>query len=104
MNDVPVYMVVNLHITDKEEYRKYEKGFFPLLNKYQGSFLTYDDNMIHLEGNSAREGRMIIFSFPNEKLAQDWYQDADYQKLSEHRRTGTEMQFLSMVHGLAPRN
>lgn len=29
MQETPVYMVVNLHITDKDEYRKYEKGFFP---------------------------------------------------------------------------
>ena len=43
MSDVPVYMVVNLHVTNAEEYRVYEKGFFPLLKKYGGTFVTYDD-------------------------------------------------------------
>ena len=28
MSDVPVYMVVNLTITDAGPYREYEKGFF----------------------------------------------------------------------------
>lgn len=28
MSDTPVYMVVNLAITDTESYRVYEKGFF----------------------------------------------------------------------------
>ena len=28
MEDVKVYIVVNLEITDADTYRKYEKGFF----------------------------------------------------------------------------
>ncbi|MDG0969822.1 MAG: DUF1330 domain-containing protein [Porticoccaceae bacterium] len=65
-------MIVNLAITDKEEYRQYEKGFFPILKRYGGSFITYDDNPIALEGSAPRAGRMIIFSFPSEQLANDW--------------------------------
>ncbi|MAV75090.1 MAG: hypothetical protein CL691_00505 [Cellvibrionales bacterium] len=102
MSDVPVYMVVNLHVTNAEEYRVYEKGFFPLLKKYGGTFVTYDDQTHTLEG-TPQEGRMIIFSFPSEQQARDWFADPDYQALSEHRRAGTDMQFLTMVHGLPPR-
>lgn len=104
MSEVSVYMVVNLIIEDADEYRKYEKGFFALLKRYEGTFVTYDDNFEHLEGDSPREGRMIIFSFPSEKLAKQWYADADYQAISEFRRAGTRMKFLTMVHGLPPRN
>lgn len=104
MSDIPVFMIVNLEIKDKDEYRNYEKGFFPLLKKYGGSFVTYDDNPIHLEGESPRAGRMIIFKFPSEKAGKEWFADVDYQKLSEHRRAGTKMNFLTMVHGLEPRS
>ncbi len=103
MADTPVYMVVNLVVTDADTYRKYEKGFFPLLKKYNGEFVTYDDNPLHLEGVSPRNGRIIIFKFPSEQAAKDWYADADYQAISEFRRAGTEMQFLTLVHGLPPR-
>ena len=103
MADVPVYMVVNLVVTDADTYRKYEKGFFPVLKKYQGEFVTYDDNPIHLEGDSPRNGRMIIFRFPSEKAAKDWYADAEYQAISEFRRAGTRMVSLTLVHGLPPR-
>jgi len=103
MTDIPVYMVVNLVVTDAETYRKYEKGFFPLLKKYQGEFVTYDDQPIHLEGNAPRKGRMIIFSFPSEQKAKEWYADVDYQAISEFRRAGSEMEFLALVHGLPPR-
>ncbi|MFQ3228162.1 MAG: hypothetical protein ACI8RW_001555, partial [Porticoccaceae bacterium] len=65
MSDVPVYMLVNLAVTDVNEYRQYEKGFFPILKRFGGQFVTFDDNPITLEGVAPRSGRMIIFSFPS---------------------------------------
>ena len=103
MADVPVFMVVNLAITDADEYRKYEKGFFGLLKKYGGEFVTFDDKPITLEGDSPRAGRMIIFKFPSEQVAKQWYADPDYQTLSQHRRGGTKLEFLTLVHGVPPR-
>ena len=103
MSDVPVYMMVNLIIENTEEYRKYEKGFFGILKKYGGSFMAYDDNADTFEGFSPREGRMILFSFPSEEVAKNWFADAEYQVLSEHRRAGTRLEFLTMVRGTPPR-
>ncbi len=104
MIQVPVYMVVNLSITDPQEYRHYEKNFFGLLKKHNGSFITYDDQAITLEGESPREGRMILFSFPSEDAAQEWWADPEYQAISEFRRNGTKMEFLTMLKGQLPRN
>jgi uncharacterized protein (DUF1330 family) len=103
MSDVPVYIVVNLAVTDAEAYRVYEKGFFGILKKYGGEFITFDDSPVTLEGEAPRKDRMIIFKFPSEAVARQWYADPDYQALSEHRRAGTKLQFLTMVHGLPPR-
>ena len=103
MSDVPVFMVVNLAVTDADTYRKYEKGFFSILKKYGGEFLTFDDEPLTLEGEAPRENRMIIFQFPSEQAAKDWYADPEYQSLSEFRRAGTSLQFLTMVRGMAPR-
>ena len=103
MSDTPVYRLVNLHVTTADEYRIYEQGFFPILKKYGAQFITYDDQSVTVEG-TAREGRMIMYSCKSEQVARDWFADAEYQALSEHRRAGTEMQFLTMVHGLPPRS
>jgi uncharacterized protein (DUF1330 family) len=46
---------------------------------------------------------VIILKFPSETAATAWYNDADYQALSEHRRGATTLQFLTMVRGLPPR-
>ncbi len=103
MSDLPVIMVVNLKVTDAETYRAYEKGFFPILKKYGGEFVTFDDNPVTLEGEETLDGRVILFQFPSEEAARAWYQDTDYQALSEHRRAGTTLRFLTLVHTLPPR-
>lgn len=96
-------MVVNLKVTDTEAYRTYEKGFFGFLKTYGSQLLTFDDKPVTLESDAPREGRMIIFSFPSEKAAKDWYADPGYQALSEHRRAGTQLEFLTLVHAMPAR-
>ena len=103
MSEVGVYMIANLTVNDADEYRKYEKGFFPILKKFGGEFITFDDSHETLEGTDPLEGRVIIFKFPSEKAAKNWYNDAEYQALSEFRRSGTVLKALTLVHELAPR-
>jgi uncharacterized protein (DUF1330 family) len=104
MTDTPAYVIANFTVHDKEKYRNYEKGFFPILKRHGGTFFTFDDNPITFEGAAPREGRMVMFMFPSEQAATNWYNDPDYQALSEFRRAGTDMQFLTMLHGLPPRD
>ena len=103
MSDVPAYMIANFEIEDAAEYRKYEEGFFPILKRYDGQFFTYDDNSVTLEGADGPPGRIVIFQFPSEEKARAWYADPDYQALSEFRRVGTKLRFITLVHGLPPR-
>ncbi len=101
MSDVPVYIVANLKVEDPEVYRRYEKGFFPILKRHGGEFITYDDNIIPLEGTL--DGRVILFRFPSEQAAKAWFADPDYQEISEYRRAGTTTRYITIVHGLPPR-
>jgi uncharacterized protein (DUF1330 family) len=103
MADVPVYVIANFAIDDAATYRTYEKGFFPLLKRHGGEFLTYDDHTETLEGPAPRRGRVVLFRFPSEEQARAWYADPEYQALSAHRRAGTTLEFLTMIHGLPPR-
>lgn len=103
MSEAPAYVVANFTVEDADTYRKYEKGFFPILKKHGGEFFTYDDHNANLEGPSPPKGRVVLFKFPSEQAARSWYDDPDYQALSEHRRAGTTLNFLTIVHGLPPR-
>jgi len=103
MSDLPVTIVANFTVHDAATYRNYEKGFFPILKRHGGEFITLDDNTHTFEGAAPREGRFVMFRFPNEQAARDWYADPDYQAISEYRRAGTDLQFITMVHSMPPR-
>lgn len=104
MSDAPAYIIANFAIDDADTYRKYEKGFFPILKRHGGEFFTFDDATDTLEGDHGPNGRVVIFRFPSEEAARGWYADPEYQAISEHRRAGTSLQFLTLVHGLPPRS
>ena len=104
MAALPVYILANLVVHDAETYRKYEKGFFPILKRHGGTLVTYDDASVTFEGSSPPEGRLVILHFPSESAARGWYDDPEYQALSKHRRAGTDAVFLTMVHELPPRD
>ena len=101
---VKVYILANLVINDKDIYHKYEKGFFPILNKHGGEFITYDNSTKHFEGTTPIEGRLVIFTFPSTEAADAWYNDPDYQELSDNRRSSTVLKNLTMVKSLPQRN
>ena len=103
MEDVEVFFIANLNIVDKETYRIYEKGFFPILKKHGGEFLTYDDSIEHLEGDSPLRGRVVMFKFLSESAAKTWYNDPEYQELSKFRKKGAPLVSLTMVKGLPPK-
>lgn len=103
MAETGVYLIANLVIQDADRYRQYEKGFFPILKKHGGSFVTFDDKTTTFEGEAPPPGRLVIFRFPSEAAAKAWYDDPEYQALSEHRRAATSLKFLTMVHELPAR-
>lgn len=102
MNETPVILIAAFTIHETEPYDLYAKGFFPLLKKHGGRFITYDDAAVTLEGTSPG-GRIVMFRFPSEDAAQHWYNDPEYQRLSEHRRASTDANFLTMVHEALPK-
>ena len=104
MSKVPVYVIANIVIKDPDTYKKYEKGFFPILKKYEGQFITYDDNIGQFEGSSEVSGRVILFSFPSEDQANQWYSSDEYKELSAFRREGTDTISIFKVKGQPPRN
>lgn len=104
MSERKVHIIANLVINNKDTYRNYEKGFFPLLKKYNGEFITYDNETEHFEGSDPVDGRVVIFTFPSPEAAREWYKDAEYQKLADNRRASAVLKNLTMVKSLPPRN
>ena len=104
MEEVKVYMIANLQIHDADRYREYEKGFFPILKKYGGEFISFDDKIEHLEGEKPIEGRTILWTFPSEEDAKAWYNDPEYQELAKIRRSSAILNNLSIIKSLPKRS
>ena len=104
MVEVRVYIIANLQIHDADRYREYEKGFFPILKKYGGEFITFDDKIEHLEGEKPIEGRTILWTFPSEEDAKAWYNDPEYQELAKIRRSSAILNNLSIIKSLPKRS
>jgi len=69
MTNITTYMIVNIQINDPDEYKIYEKGFFPYLKKHNGSFITFDDTPQCLEGETPKQfDRVVLFTFHLSKM------------------------------------
>ena len=98
MSDSPVHVIANVIVEDAARYHEYEKGFFPILKRHGGKIIALDDHCLTFEGEAPPKGRLVMLMFPNQADATAWYNDPDYQALSEHRRASTTLQFLTMLH------
>lgn len=94
------YMVCTMKIHDPETFRKYSGHTPETLKKYGGRFLTRGDQVTTVEGEAFEE-RMVILEFPDRAAAQAWYNDAEYQRLSEFRRAATTTTRMILQEGRA---
>mgnify|MGYP001406595020 FL=1 len=78
------YIIAKIQIEDRETYAKYEEGFMPIFEKYQGELLTADETPTVLEG-SWPETRTVIARFKDKETALRWYKSEEYQELVQYR-------------------
>lgn len=93
----PVHFIAHMSINDVDGYRKYEKGFFPILKAHGGRFITYDDDVTVLEGERS-DGRTVIIQFESEDALMDWWNSPEYIELAEYRRASTTTHSVVVVH------
>lgn len=83
------YMVCTMRIHDPETYRKYTSRTPAIVARHQGRFLTRGDEVITCEGESFTE-RLVILEFPDRATALAWYNDPEYQEVSQYRRAASK--------------
>jgi uncharacterized protein (DUF1330 family) len=92
------YMVCTMTIHDPVTFRKYSDHTPKTLAKYGGRFLTRGDAVTTPEGEPFTE-RMVILEFPDRASAEAWYNDPEYQRLSEFRRAATTTTRMILQEG-----
>ena len=95
-----VYVIANFEINNPEEFRNYVKGFFGILKKHGGEFITFDDAPDKIEGKGL-SGRVAMWTFNSKDEFDNWYNDEEYQKLSkDYRHPNSIMHNLSLIKSL----
>ena len=85
-----VYVIVQLKMTDRAAYDRYQARFFEVFRKFSGRLLSSDESPQVLEGAWDRD-KLVLMSFPDEAAFHAWANSPEYLEIFERpqsRRTG----------------
>ena len=60
-----VYVIVQLKMTDRAAYDRYQARFFDVFKKFNGRLLSADESSSVVEGDWNRD-KLVLMSFPDE--------------------------------------
>jgi uncharacterized protein (DUF1330 family) len=97
-----VYVIVQLKMTDRAAYDRYQARFFEVFKKFKGRLLAADDNPAILEGAWDRD-RLVLMSFPDEAAFHAWADSPEYLEIADDRKAGAQGIVL-LAKGFTPRS
>jgi uncharacterized protein (DUF1330 family) len=95
-----VYVIVQLKMTDRAAYDRYQARFFDVFRKFNGRLLSADEQPQVLEGTWDRD-KLVLMSFPDEAAFRAWSDSPDYIEISRDRKAGADAVLL-LAKGFAP--
>ena len=99
--DMTVYVIVQLKMTDRAVYDRYQARFFDVFRKFSGRLLSADEHPVVLEGAWDRD-KLVLMSFPDEAAYCAWADSPEYLEISKDRKAGAQAVVL-LAKGFAPR-
>jgi uncharacterized protein (DUF1330 family) len=78
------YFIAQIRINDEKEYRNYLEKAGEIFKKYNGKYLSVDNNPLILEGRWDYT-RTVLIKFERIEDFNDWYKSDDYQRILKHR-------------------
>ncbi len=84
-----VYVIVQLRMTDRATYDRYQARFFEVFRKFNGRLLAADESPILIEGNWDGD-KVVLMSFPDEQSFRAWADSPEYLEIARDRKAGAE--------------
>jgi uncharacterized protein (DUF1330 family) len=84
-----VYVIVQLKMTDRAAYDRYQARFFDVFRKFNGRLLSADEHPAVLEGRWDRD-KLVLMSFPDAAAFHAWADSPDYLEIARDRKAGAE--------------
>jgi len=96
----PAYLIVEMHITDAEQYKQYMAAAPAAVKAYGGEYLVRGGRHESLEGDW-QPHRIAMLRFRSFEKAKAFYQDSDYVRHIKPKRAGaTEYFNMVLVEGV----
>ena len=84
-----VYVIVQLKMTDRAAYDRYQARFFDVFKKFSGRLLSADEKPTIVEGTWDRD-KLVLMSFPDEAAFHAWADSPEYLEISKDRKAGAQ--------------
>jgi uncharacterized protein (DUF1330 family) len=96
----PAYLIVEMHVTDMEQYKQYMAEAPATIRAYGGEYLVRGGKQESFEGDW-NPHRIAMLRFPSWERAQAWWADEQYQRVRKLRQGTTEYFNMVLVEGVA---
>jgi uncharacterized protein (DUF1330 family) len=94
------YVVVEVCITDEEEYERYKPLASASIEAHGGRYKVRGGTVDSLEGDAV-EGRVVVLEFPDLERARRWYGSEEYRDALRLRQAAARSR-LFIVDGYEP--
>lgn len=95
---MPAYVIVDVHLQNRERFMEYAKQVPKTLEPYRGRFLVRGGAHETVEGDYRPE-RIVILEFPDLQAAKAWYASPAYQAILAIRTQSSRASFFTFVEG-----
>ena len=95
-----VYAIVQLKMTNRAAYDRYQARFFDVFKKFSGRLLSADDNPAVLEGAWDRD-KIVLMLFPDDAAFHAWANSPEYLEIARDRKAGADGIVL-LAKGFSP--
>ncbi|QGY42652.1 DUF1330 domain-containing protein [Maribellus comscasis] len=92
------YFVANIKIRDTREYQKYIDKAGEIFKKFNGEYLSVENEPQLLEGEWDYT-RFVLIQFKTKEDFDEWYNSDDYQKILKHRLNAAKCDTL-LIKGI----
>jgi uncharacterized protein (DUF1330 family) len=82
------YLIIDITILNTEAMEEYEQNVLPLLARFGGRPIAYDNDALVLEG--AWNNRLIIVEFPSKEAAKTFFNSPEYAPWKIARRRSSD--------------
>jgi len=97
-----VYVIVQLKMTDRAAYDRYQARFFDVFRKFSGRLLSADEHPAVLEGAWNRD-KLVLMSFPDAAAFRAWADSPEDLEISKDRKAGADVIVL-LAKGFSPQS